>query len=68
MRSSKIVDGSLGLCRESEEVCEQINRTIFYVLSLRHTRRTGCLETTESITSSIWDGGDLYIKHGWGRE
>lgn len=68
LRSSGIVDGSLGLCRESEEVCEQINRTIFYVLSLRRTRRTGCLETTESITLSIWDGGDLYIKHGWGRE
>lgn len=68
LRSSTIVDGSLGLCGESEEVCEQINRTIFYVLSLRRTRRAGCLEITESITSSIWDRGDLYMKRGWGRE
>lgn len=67
-RSSRIVDGSLGLCGESEEVWKQINRTIFYVLSPRRTRRAGCLEITESITSSIWDRGDLYMKRGWGRE
>lgn len=62
----ELLTGRWVLCRESEEVCEQINRTLFYVLSLGRTRRAGCIEITESITSSIWDRGDLYMKHAGG--
>lgn len=36
LRSSRIADGSLDFYGERKEVCEQINRTIFYVLSQRH--------------------------------
>lgn len=39
LRSWRIVDGSLDFYEESEGVCEQINRTIFYVLSPGRTHQ-----------------------------
>lgn len=39
LHSSRIAEGSLDFNNKSEEVCEQINRTIFYVLSPRSMQR-----------------------------